>query len=98
MYDAVHCRRVFRDFLLGKGEVNMNPAVQGIYHTAVKHSRRATKLWMESAAIINREADNPTRKAAAMRKAAELSEKALDEYRQALHSMEFLRRYRQTEN
>lgn len=70
----------------------MNSAVEGIRHTALKHSRRAARLWQESAAVI-RGAGETLPREQAVRKAAELNEKALDECTQALRSIEFLRRY-----
>jgi hypothetical protein len=76
----------------------MNSAVEGIHHDALKHSRRAARLWKESAAIFNGEGGIPLSKDQLIQKASELNERAMDECMQALRSIEFLRRYRQAES
>ena len=76
----------------------MNSAIRGIHHDAVKHSMRAARLWRESAAVFDSVASGRRMRSEEMRRAAELNEKALDECRQALRSIEFIRRYRQSEN
>lgn len=70
----------------------MNSAVEGIRHAALKHSRRAIRLWKESTAVIC-EADGSLPREQVIRRADELNEKAMDEWAQALRSLEFLRLY-----
>jgi hypothetical protein len=75
----------------------MNSAVQGIRQDAMKHSRRAARLWKESAAIFDRAKTGAVSTDEAVRKATELSNRAADEFMQAVHSIEFLQRYRESE-
>lgn len=76
----------------------MNSAIQAIYNSAEKHSRRAARLWMESAAMVEKGTDDPDRRDDAYRRAGELGEKALDEYKGTLRSLDFLKRYRRNAN
>lgn len=76
----------------------MNSAVQGIHQDAIKHSRRAARLWRESAAIFHGADRSVVSKEQVIRKVAALNERAMDECRQALHSIEFLRRYHDAES
>ncbi len=71
----------------------MNPALAGIQNNALLHSRRAVKLWMESAAVAAASAERPPLCLEVVRIVTELNALAADECRQAVHSMEFIRRY-----
>lgn len=72
----------------------MGSAIEGIHHTALKHSRRAVRLWRESAELLRQAGPGSALSGETFNKAAELNARAADECRKALNTMEFLKNYR----
>lgn len=68
----------------------MQSPITQLHHNAIKHARRAALLWAECTAIL--EADGLDRYRS-IHCALELNERAIDQCRAALNTMDFLIRY-----
>ena len=68
----------------------MESTIATLRRRALQHSRQATRLWKRSRQLLtSKELDD---RSSAVRSAVELNERAIDECRKALNTIDFLRR------
>ena len=72
----------------------MDSTIERLHRRALLHSRQAAKLWKRSKQVFEtNETDDRTIK---LESAIQLNERAIDECRKAINTIDFLRRYRGT--
>jgi len=81
------------DYILKEAN-KMESTIERLRRRALQHSRHATRLWKRSRQLLT--SNELEDRGSAIRSAVNLNERAIDECKKALNTIDFLHRYRNT--
>jgi len=92
MYASAHNVSAAIVTIILNGADKMESTIERLRRRALQHSRHATRLWKRSRQLLT--SNELEDRGSAIRSAVNLNERAIDECKKALNTIDFLHRYR----